>query len=359
MIFRYSLLSGETNHLRVPTTYLLAGDQQIALVGVQLSCDIGSSFWVGKLELASIADYAVLDIGDAVSVIVGDDTFVMVIDGKTLSRSSPSDYQLSISAKSPLALFDAPFCPTQSAYYEKGALASQIVADMLGEVSWDMPDWWVPAIAAGFQDMTPLKIASQVVAAIGGVILSNRDGSVYCVPEFAVDLGAYQRTTPDIVLLDSDIYSVQETAAPAPIYNYFVISNDNAYTSSTQGADVVEYVANSPLRGMVFGYPWDGRVPTLVHSGNESTTISPMGLVTRTETELIEFVNGAATTRYPITAILEKQWQHTDLGEIAFDGKNVSAITGGYSLLSIKYSVQAYQWLVSDETAETIQFILM
>lgn len=361
MILRYSLLRGETNLLTVPTTYLLADGNQVPLISVQLSCDIGSAFWVGTLELPSLADYATLNIGDAVSIIVGDATYSMVIDGKTLSRASPSDYQLSVSVKSPLALFDAPFSQTQSTYYEGGALASDIVTDAIGDVEWDLPDWWVPEVAAGFQDMTPLQIAQAVANAIGGVILSNRDGSVYCGPEYAVGLDAYQNTAPDIVLLDSDIYSVQETAIPLPLYNWFAISNDNSYTSSADGTDVVEYVADAGgMSGTVFGYPWDGRVPTLVHSGNASTTITAMGIVTRTQIELIEFVAGVAVTSYPITDILQKQWQHADLGDITFDGKNVAAATGGgYSLLLLTYSVAAYQWRVSDQTAETIQFILM
>jgi len=105
------------------------------------------------------------------------------------------------------------------------------------------------------------------------------------------------------------------------------------------------------------------RAVLLVHSGHPATVITHQGSVTRTETELAEFVAGQASISYSADTITACTWQHINLGTPAIDPADrttLSTPTPGYSLAHISYQTTALQWRVAlPAPSETVQFILI
>jgi hypothetical protein len=127
-----------------------------------------------------------------------------VVDGKTLSRESQTSQRCELTAISPLALLDAPFAATIR-YYQPGALSarSAVVEFLIGNVDWQLPDWIIPAGRLMMEGVTPLAAARSVVAAIGGIVESNPDGTVVCrrrhpvsIPDYGQAPVAHSCSTP-------------------------------------------------------------------------------------------------------------------------------------------------------------------
>ncbi len=97
----------------------------------------------------------------------------------------------------------------------------------------------------------------------------------------------------------------------------------------------------------------------LAHTGHPSTVIASLGAVTRTESETVEFIEGQASTRYPVTAIVNLAWQHTGLGDVTASSQSLTAATSGYSLLRITYTTTSLDWRVALPIDEEVQFVLV
>jgi hypothetical protein len=142
-------------------------------------------------------------------------------------------------------------------------------------------------------------------------------------------------------------------------YNRVTIANEEGATGS--GSDRIEFVADSddPYRGTVRAYLSLSRPVVLVHTGHASTVVASLGAVTRTEAETVEFIEGQANTRYPVTTVMSIAWQHTDLGAVIADGQTLVAATPGYSLLRITYTTTSLDWRVALPVDEEVQFVLV
>ncbi len=137
------------------------------------------------------------------------------------------------------------------------------------------------------------------------------------------------------------------------------IANEDGAAGSS--SDRIEFVADADddNRGTVRAYLVATRPVVLTHTGNAATVIASLGTVSRSETETVEFVEGRASTRYPVAAITSAVWQHTDLGSVTADGQSLVAATAGFSLLRITYTVTSLNWRVALSIDEEVQFVLV
>lgn len=355
----WSLLDGARLQAVMNSPELIWNGQRIRIVQATLSCDEDSPVWIAQIEVAAVADFALIAIGDDITLTLGLETFALVIDGKTLSRESIDAQRCNLTAVSPLALLDAPFAGT-TRYYESAAISAETaVENLIGPVDWQLLSWTIPAGRLLLENVTPLAAARNIVAAIGGIIESNPEGSVVCRRRHPVSIPQYGAIPPAGSLFDADVLSVSSQIAPMRGYNRVTIANEEGATGSS--SDRIEYVADpdDPYRGTVRAYLSVSRSVVLVHTGHASTVVASLGTVTRTETETVEFIEGQASTRYPVAALMSTAWQHTDLGAVVADGQSLVAATSGYSLLRITYTTTSLDWRVALPVDEEVQFVLV
>jgi hypothetical protein len=355
----WSLLDGARLQAVMNSPELIWNGQRIRIVQATLSCDEDSPVWIAQIEVADVADFALIAIGDDITLTLGLETFAFVIDGKTLSRESIADQRCNLTAVSPLALLDAPFAGT-TRYYEASAIAAEAaIENLIGAVTWQLPHWVIPAGRLLLENVTPLAAARNIVAAIGGIIESNPDGSIVCRRRHPVSVPQYGATNPAGSLFDTDVLSVSSQIAPMRGYNRVTIANEEGATGSA--SDRIEFVADTddPNRGTVRAYLSVSRPVTLVHTGHASTVVASLGAVTRTETETVEFIEGQASTRYPVASITSSVWRHSALGTVVANGQTLVAATPGYSLLRITYTTTSLDWRVALPVDEEVQFVLV
>jgi len=360
----YALLDDAWIQTVANTPVLRHAGRTLAIAKAQLSSDEQSPFWLAAFSLATPQDHAGIAIGDRVDIDFGADTFALVVDGKTISRASAANATYSISAISALALLDAPYAELIDYARSADTLASTAVAELIGPVTWALPDWPIPAAALQISGATPLAAARSIVSAIGGLIESTPAGAVVCRARHPVSVPDYASTPPAHTLPDSAIITASARMAPLKGYNRITVAN-TLDASATGSSDVLEYVADpdSTTTGTVRARLGFARAVLLVHSGHPDTVITAQGSVTRSESELVEFVAGQSNTSYPADSISGCVWQHVDLGALAIDSADRTALvagTSGYSLAQLSYLTTAMQWRVALPTpSETVQFILI
>ncbi len=359
LITSWSLLADQHLQAVMNTPELVWQEHTIRILQATLSCDEGSPVWIAMVEIAQVADFAAIAIGDPITLVLGQETFELVVDGKTLSRESQTSQRCELTAISPLALLDAPFAATIR-YYQPGALSARsAVEELIGNVDWQLPDWTIPAGRLLMEGVTPLVAARSVVAAIGGIIESNPDGSVVCRRRHAVSIPDYGQAPVAHQLFDADVLASRAQIAPARGYNRVTLANEDGANGSS--ADRIEHVADAydVNQGTVRAYLAATRPVLLTHTGHPATIIAALGEVARSESEVVEFIEGRASTRYPVSAISRATWQHTDLGAVTADSQSLVAAVPGYSLLDLTYTTTSLDWRVTLAAAEEVQFILV
>lgn len=355
----WSLLADQHLQAVMNTPELVWQDRTIRILQATLSCDEGSPVWIATVEIAQVADFAAIAIGDPITLQLGLEAFALVVDGKTLSRESQTSQRCELTAISPLALLDAPFAAT-TRYYQPGAVSARMAVEgLIGNVDWQLPNWTVPAGRLLMEGVTPLAAARSVVDAIGGIIESNPDGTVVCRRRHPVSIPDYGQAPVAHQLFDADVLANRAQIAPARGYNRVTLANEDG--ASGRSADRIEHVADSDdaNQGTVRAYLATTRPVLLTHTGHPATVIAALGEATRSESEVVEFIEGRASTRYPLTAISRATWQHTDLGGVTADGQALVATVPGYSLLDLTYTTTSLDWRVTLAAAEEVQFILV
>ncbi len=349
----------EDTHLQavVNNPELVWQAHDVQLVSTTLSCDEDSPVWIASLDIAEVQDFARIAIGDLITLTLGLEVFKLIIDGKTLSRESAVEPRYTLSAVSPVARLEAPFAHPAPLYQTAAIAAHTAVINQIGPVDWQLPLWTIPAGRLMLQDVTPLAAARQIVNAIGGLLESQPDGRVICRRRHPISIPDYAHAAVVHTLNDGDIISSRAQIAPMRGFNRVTLANEEAATAAS--SDRIEYQAEDTQKGTVRVYRGALRAVQLVHTGHPATRLEALGEVSRTETERVEFIEGVASTRYPIDRVLASLWQHLDLGPLRWEGQTLTASTAGYSLLQITYVTHSLDWAVQLAAEEEVQFVLV
>jgi hypothetical protein len=355
----WSLLDDLRFQAVVNTPELVWNGRTIRILQATLSCDEDSPVWMAQIEIAELAGFAAMAITDGFSLTLGLETFALVIDGKTLSRQENAEQHYQVTAVSPLALLDAPFSGTTRFYQAEAMSARMAVEHLIGPIDWQLPDWTIPAGRLLLDGVTPLAGARTIVAAIGGLVESHPDGSVICRRRHPVSVPDYAAATVAHSLFDSEVISSRAQIAPAKGFDRVTIANQDSGGSST--SDRIEFVVNAEdsHQGLVRAYLATSRSVILTHTGHPDTVIIELGPTVRTETETVEFIDGRASSKYPVTTITSAIWQHSDLGTVTTNQQSLSVDNTGYSLLKLTYTTTSLTWQVSLNNDEEVQFVLV
>lgn len=325
----------------------------------QVSCDEGQPVWMAEFTLASRASYAQIATGDPIELEVMGEIYRLRVDSRTMRRSLGAEQYL-ISAISPLGFKDAPWAAETTIHYAQAIDARTAVEALLeSTVHWQLPTWTIPAGALSMAGVTPLQAVRAIVEAVGGVIESFPNGEINCRLRDPVNVPDYASATVDHYFGDNDWVTVGATDAPDKGFNRVLISNRTvALSGNTDKLEVVpDPVDGGKKRIRATLSPQ--RPVDLVHTGAAETAIISLGVVIRTESEVVEFVAGKASLKYPALALTGLVWQHADLGAVTVSGTVASAVTEGYSLAAVSYTVQTTDWQVSLALSEDVQFLLV
>ncbi|MBF0096287.1 MAG: hypothetical protein HQM04_06520 [Magnetococcales bacterium] len=335
-------------------------EREIAFVSAEVSMDDGSHSWSATIALAGMHDWALIQIGDVIRIRLADEEYQLVVDSKNHSQQQPERASPTLNALSPLALRGLPWVMPITQDWSSGAGAAQVVAELIGSVDWQLPDWTIPfgQLAAVHSD--PLTLAKQIVAAAGGVIESRPDGSVLCRPAFPVSVPQMATTTPDHCLDGDTILSRDESLEVADCDNRLIVGNA---TVATEGSQLVVEQADHPTDPFVKQfrvYPTPWRKVSMAHAGDSQVSLYYVGVEERQEVELLEVSQGKAAARYPILSILHYAWQYQDLGIPTVEpGSKIIDIPGSVdrSLLRVIYTTRCQLWEASDPRDEEILFL--
>ncbi|WP_157314556.1 hypothetical protein [Chitinibacter sp. GC72] len=342
---------------------------EVSVESFSVSSDERSPYWLARIELADPLSLNRLELGEQIELVLPQVSFVLRIDGRALSRSAPSNVRLSITAISPLAWLAPPHGLPVSRSWAEPVWASEAVAELLAglesdgtAIDWQLENWLIPPGKLQAIQANPLELVSQIVATAGGLLESLPDGGLRVRHLFPLTPVRYGESIPALTVSDHDVFEWGDADELRPDYDRIRISDG----SSLGRQDQIEYVADEHDRhsGLVHVIPQPWRVITLAHTGNIDTRISACGIVELTETELLEFKAGRASSRYPIDELISMRWQYAELGpiSIATDGRTLSTLTtvcGGYSLAQVHYRTRAYTFQVQHPQQESIQFLVL
>lgn len=341
---------------------LRSGQRCIELIAASIGVDEPSPWWTARLEIAELADFGRIDVGDAVRLDMGDTVFELVIDGKHLVRNTPSALRLEVTARSPLAALAPPLGASVSRNFSEAVKAETAVRDLLPGVSidWQLPDWWIPAGRLVATDANRVDLARNIVKTVGGMLESLPDGRVTARRLFPVSLPDYGSASVSLVLTDDDLFEAEETLEVRSGMNLVRVGDGD----QSQFADRVEYLRDEQdaRQGIVRVAPSPWRRLDLAHTGDAAVSLVPLGEQRRETLELVEFKAGVARVDWPVETIISVRWQHRDLGVVTFS-RGASEIRAGgsdaYSLAEVRYGLRVLEWQVANLRDETIQFLVL
>jgi len=353
-------LASDGTVLRYTVEVLADGNPvRVSHINIEGGLDESDDVLTCEIHLETEWEYLLCPFGAELTISItcqeGTDSFVFVVTSPRINEEHGSTSYV-VEAMSPAALLGAPYA--EGIEGELSGLVSEIAATLAGDltISWDVVDWNIPPATWIASGETPLALLKTLAAAVGAVVQSDPDGTVAVRPRYPVAVPRWATATPDLVLTETlDCFSTGSTPDHRYGYNRFLVSNQS---SSAAGLTLEEETISGMLKE-VRGYqvPWDGLF-ALTHTGGSWVVIEPMGIDTREETETVEFVAGAGSTRYPIYGLVSVEWQQTNLGTIttAEDGGLTAAVVG-QSLCEITYTTKCRLWRVTDQRGEQLQLV--
>ncbi len=283
----------------------------------------------------------------------GQEYVCMVTTPKRSRRHGGGEY--SVICQSPAVMLGSEYAAQVDAeYYGFASAIAQELADVAGVVvDWRAVDQYYSLGECSFADVYPIDAIRELSDAVGAYLQSDPDGTLV-VKHFPrldqlADQVAYSLSDVD------HFFEVSEEPVKAPGYTAVVISDQNEASDSLRLETEDIDSRTKEVRG--YQTPWDGDFG-LTHTGGSWVYISSQGARLRTETEVVEFVDGEASTSYPIYSWSSLDWLENNLGTITFseDG-SLSASVAGDSLLEITYTTKCRVWEVTDSKDEQLQLV--
>ncbi|MBK1699730.1 hypothetical protein [Thiococcus pfennigii] len=341
--------------------YLLHAGTEIAIgEETDVSADEGSPYQLATIDLLSdVTAYAAIAKGDALTLVLWGSPWALICDGKRKALGGDSAPAYTVTARSAIAALGPDWAVPGRLADLAGAvgLAHATVEALLGaSVTWLLPDWSLPASAAELT-ATPLELARQIASAGGGYLEALPDGTLRARPAYPTDVPDYP-TASAAGLTGRDLLAHAGSFTVVALANRFVVTSSDLASSGTVQLEAEQDEAD-PYQYRVRAYPWPWRDVDLVHTGDEATTIGPRAEILTEHDELLEILEGRASTAYPVSELLSNSYQFADLGALTIEGRAVSSASADYSQVQLAYRARGFEWLVACTRAETIQFLAL
>lgn len=361
----YSMLSGSVVTVGTGYSVFISGFE-IDCNSLRLDMDEGDAFWSGTINITSPEVFAGIKRNDPVTVYFFGEVFNLRVDSKTIRRDSPVDIDLVVSALSPVSSLDEPDAEPIDRTQVTAIMARDLVQDLLGQVvDWQIHNWLILPYRFAITQRSPLAAARMVIEAVGGVLRSNPDGSLVAAYRFPVTIPDYATTAPDVSVSDvEDNLSYNGRAQNMEVFNEFRIRDSQDYQS-----DYFEWKLDtgSDDSGILRAYviPWRPATVETQHTSPGAVNMIYLGIESRTETQEVEIVNGAAQLSWPAVNILSVDWLSDPLGVIYLESRTKeikvpdTTTNWGYGLARITYTVECLKYSVQSPIGSSVQFILV
>ena len=230
-------------------------------------------------------------------------------------------------------------------------------------VTWDFLHFDVKPYRIVAEDAYPLELAYTLLEEIGAVLQAEPDGSLIVRRKYKQEPSTVDQWTAEQVYTDSaDNLTSQEEYIARDGYNRFRVTE-----SDSQYEDVIEFIPDedSITSGTLRVYPGPYRVNIQVRSTVlDSDIILTDGVWnTREEIEEVEFVDGEASTAYPIYQLSEVEWISASLSGVTFADYSTkliadASINQGYGLAVIRYTTKSLDYHTSASAGDSVQYVV-
>ena len=240
-------------------------------------------------------------------------------------------------------------------------MASAVARSLAGgiPVDWRMVDWDVRPGRLAPDGQAPLEVLRNLVSAAGGIMTSNRDGSIAArpwPPYRPADWPAHIEAETDSL---SAMISIQDDDDARDLRNAVTV-RDETGTGDLRIEEIPDTRIGNRAEVWVYQVPWRDDFDVR-HTAAGLAVLQDLGVEERTiEAEMLEIVDGEGKTQWPIYGIVTARWNKIDLGAItpAEDGTITTEIRAE-SLLYLTYRTKARRLLVDmrEEKPEPIMLI--
>lgn len=335
--------------------------EAIPLLSGSIVADEGSYGWVGTFEVEHIADLRRFVASSLFSLTIGTDTYVLMVDAKTTSRTDYIVTTATLKAISPSVTLAAP----RAALLTKTWGVSMMSHDLITELCAGYPvqiqilNWSIPAYRFGVSRTSPMDAIKQIASAVGGVVDTLPDGTLRVRPSFPVPTNQWSYGTSDLSLSEEDdLFSMTEEDNPIRVFDKFRVLDNQAIS----GSDRLEYLELTATTGQVRAYPSPWRTDVVLGTSSPSVMIQNFTIETRDEEETIEIYNGEGNVRFPVLSVNSIQWLGTNLLGVVAGGDSTKVtsthLTDKFSLLTISYKTRCLVFPVSGPVGHKAQFLL-
>lgn len=354
----------------------------LEFLALSISCDEDSSYYQGEVTLKDAQAYQQFPRDTPFILHLLGVDYHLIVDTRNLTRQIDDDGNYSetctITGLSPLVRYASPRVTKITKTWDTPTMASVIIEELIGSVTWNLIDWMIPAYRLAAENAAPLDIATQIVSAAGGLIESQPDGSILCRHRWPVSLPDFNTATVDHTLNETVIFSSTESPTNDELIDRVrLLDQDAGYQ------DRLEYVPDKlsededdPFHGILYAFPSPWREglrivttrPSVIHLGTLSEgTRSIEDANEDYPAEIITFAEREGSTQYPVMSLTSFDWLDEDLGGVVVIpyATTLSAgngTYGGYSLAKISYVTRYLQIPVTClEQTESIeaQFLLL
>lgn len=371
----YAIQSQETI-LLTGSCYAQIQNRRIEIREVSIESDESSPYYHTSMEIVSELDYKLFSVDTEFTVHLFSDNYLFVADSKTLNRTIDSEGNLQITMMieglSPIVRYAEPRAQTVTKTWKEPILLSAFVNELIGSVSWlsTLPDDFIPGYRLSADHAIPISLVRSTIESIGGLVESLPDGSIRIRHLWPTSVQNLERIVPDHTLSDDVLFSMGESQDNNDYRNKFRILD-----ADVSQRDSIEFEVNPDdgLSGTLYAYPspWRDNL-SLRHTRGPVIYLGPLSievyspyLPTDTHSsespEIIEFIEGRASVRYPIESIVSLIWLATDLGSVVFVPytNELTAPNGdGYSLAEIRYRTRRMKAKTSSVIPTSAQYLL-
>jgi len=342
--------------------YVLLNGKEIGVESAELSLDEGQSLWLSGVELANVEDYVKFSKDKAFTIVLGGQSYAMIVDSKTLSRDGVTP-TMAVRGISPAAALSFPRATPVTKVWVTPTTAKAVAEEVIGGViAWEIPDWPIPAYRLGVTQSSPLQVVSLLAAAAGGVVEATPAGSLRVRPLFPVTLKDYALATPDQIFTDlEDNITVSEGVTTTEAYDQFLISEqkdtgvrDRIEADSEDGTSVKKLrVYPAPRRNGL----------RIIHTGPAGITLKEKSYASvRDETQEVEVFDSLCSTNYPVEALTSAQWSDGTPAALTFTkyGTEFKSTdpTRKFGILTLKYKTVAVEYEASSNLDANVQFLV-
>lgn len=300
------------------------------------------------LELATEADWQLCTRLTPVSLTLWGQTYALLIDSRDRAESF-AQTTWSVRLASPVIRLELPIAmPVEG---ELTGQASEIAAQLATPLAihWRAVDWRIGPGRWIANRESPLALLQTLATACGAALISQPDGSLAVVPQYAVSTPEWDTATPAAHLNTTDhVISLQISREQRDGINAITVTDQATATDSLRIVEDGGRRNNDTTEILVYQTPWRDDF-SVTHRGNPAqATITPLGIVDQQiDDEEIIITDGEGSASLPIYAIVSARYNARNLGTPTYteDGAITTAVKDD-SILLLSYKSRARRYRV-------------